>query len=81
MGRQGQGWWKGKVAVHVVGNWRCTFVAVIREEGDVTLDSACAKLEAKLDAKSKDSSSTSNMRRFFPHARLANHNLAIVGEE
>ena len=62
VGRQGQGWWKGKVAVHVVGNWRCTFLAVIRAKGDVTLDSACAKLEAKLEAKSKDSSSTLNMR-------------------
>ena len=54
-----------------------TFVDVIRAEGDVTLEAARAKLEAK----SKDSSSTSNIRRFFPHAGLANRNLAIVGEE
>ena len=54
-----------------------TFVDVIRTEGDVTLEAARAKLEAK----SKDSSSTSNIRQFFPHARLANHTRAIVGEE
>ena len=54
-----------------------TFVEVIRAKGDVTLEAVRAKLEAK----SKDSSSTSNIRRFFPHARLTNHNLVVVGEE
>ena len=71
---------KDKISVMIAFHANSSsFVDVVRAEGSATLDLEAAR--AKLEAKFKDSSSTSNIRRFFSHTSLVNHNLAIVGKE